>query len=91
MKFTSFRKNISLLGSFPFYYSKHGYTLLIMGFESFGLALLIKHNSHKWLSNIEYFIFSTHKNYLVILMDVSISKNIHLQLSIILDIVKFLD
>jgi hypothetical protein len=45
--FTSFPKNISLLSFFPFYYSKHGYTLLIMGFESFGLALLIKHNSHK--------------------------------------------
>lgn len=61
---------ISLLGSFPFYYSKHGYTLWIMGLESFGLALLIKHNFHKWLLNIEYFIFSTHKNYLVVLMDV---------------------
>lgn len=69
MKFTSFPENISLLGLFSFYYSKHGYTLLIMGFESCGFALLIKHNSRKWLSNIKYFIFSTHKNYLVILMD----------------------
>jgi hypothetical protein len=54
MKFTSSPENISLLGFYLFYYSKHGYTLSIMGFESFGLALLIKHNSCEWLSNIKY-------------------------------------